>query len=62
MNRREWNDDHYAWGNGRHQRIDGIWYRIENNVIVDRGQYRHDLEERANIRRLTKSTNPEGGE
>jgi len=40
-------DDHYIWQGGRHQRINGIWYRIENNIIVDRDQYRHDLESRA---------------
>ena len=39
-------DDRYEYKGAIHQRVEGIWFRIENNIIVDRDQYRHDLEAR----------------
>lgn len=51
-------DDSYLWGNGRHQRLAGIWFRIVGNKIVDRDQYRHDLESRADA--LLRSEPREG--
>lgn len=39
-------DDRYEYKGAIHQRVAGIWFRIENNIIVDRDQYRHDLEAR----------------
>ena len=50
MNERGPYDEHYPWLNGRHQRINGVWYRIVDNIIVDKDQYRYDLESRATAR------------
>jgi hypothetical protein len=43
-------EDRYEYMGAIHQRVAGIWFRIENNTILDRDQYRHDLESRVKPR------------
>lgn len=42
-------EEKYDFKGGTHQRVNGLWFRIEGNAIVDHDQYRHDLEERSRL-------------
>jgi hypothetical protein len=44
------NADEYEYKGAIHQRVAGIWFRIEGGRIVDRDQYRHDIESRVERR------------